>query len=248
MTWSADVKSRPNKYLSLLAWLMPNSGFKRWALRMLGNQIGADVTLGMNLVIGCGAFSIDDNAVIGNGNAFRNLAHVRMGTHARMGNWNYVTAAPEFQLHSDYVGMLIVESMGIITSRHYLDCGGLIILRRGAALGGVRSIFQSHELDVENCSSTAGPIVLEKNSLTGSGCIVLKGARVPERCVLAAGSVLPKARDDDESQMSGLYAGVPARHVRDLKDYAFWDRSVVIAQIDDFDDTAFRAALSELDS
>ena len=55
---------RPNKWLSLIAWLLPTCGFKRWALRSLGNHIGHDVILGPTLVLNCGRFSIADGAAI----------------------------------------------------------------------------------------------------------------------------------------------------------------------------------------
>ena len=54
---------RPNKWLSLFAWLLPSCRFKLWALRSLGNQIGSDVVLGPNLVVGCGRFEIADGGI-----------------------------------------------------------------------------------------------------------------------------------------------------------------------------------------
>ena len=69
---------RPNNWLSLIAWLLPSCGFKLWALRSLGNHIGQDVTLGPNLVLNCGPFSIADGAEIMNFNIFRRLSSIEL--------------------------------------------------------------------------------------------------------------------------------------------------------------------------
>lgn len=234
---------RPNALLSLLVWLLPNSKFKLWALRKLGNRIGDDVMIGPTLVLGCGPFWIGDHSAIGVGNTFRHLRHVRMAANTGLGNWNYITAQIAYQKFSDYVGIFIVEELSGITSRHYLDCGGQIILRRNSGVGGLKSILQSHEIDLVKNETGVGQIILEENSMTGTGCILLKGARLPEKSVLAAGSVLTKARDD-ALKPCGLYAGAPAKFVRELKDFEFWNRTVFYTKETAFDDSAFRKELA----
>jgi acetyltransferase-like isoleucine patch superfamily enzyme len=238
-------RPKPNALLSLIVWLLPNSNFKRWALRKLGNHIGQNVLLPPTIVLGCGPFWFGDSTHMGLLNTFRSLRHVRIGNNSGLGNFNYVTAQPQYQLHSDYVGFFIVEEMSGITSRHYLDCGGQIILRRNSGIGGLRSIFQSHEIDLLKNETGVGQIILEENSMTGTGVIMLKGAVLPEKSVLAAGSVLTKAPRSVEMQTHGLYAGAPARFVRELKDFAFWDRAVWYTAPTPFDDSEFKAELTK---
>lgn len=236
---------RPNALLSLFVWLLPNSNFKLWALRKLGNHIGNNVGIAPTIVLGCGPFFLDDDSRFGLLNTFRNLRHVRIGKRSQLGNFNYVTAQPEYQLHSDYVGFFIVEEMSGITSRHYLDCGGQIILRRNSGIGGLRSIFQSHEIDLMKNETGVGQIILEENSMTGTGVIMLKGAVLPEKSVLAAGSILTKAPRSVTLQSHGLYAGAPAKFVRELSDFAFWDREVWYTAPKPFDDTEFKDELTK---
>jgi acetyltransferase-like isoleucine patch superfamily enzyme len=238
-------RPKPNPLLSLFVWLLPNSKFKLWALRKLGNHIGQNVLLPPTIVLGCGPFWMGDSTHMGIFNTFRSLRHVRIDNNSGLGNFNYVTAQPEYQLHSDYVGFFIVEEMSGITSRHYLDCGGQIILRRNSGIGGLRSIFQSHEIDLQKNETGVGQIILEKNSMTGTGVIMLKGAVLPEKSVLAAGSVLTKAPRKAPLQPQGLYAGAPAKFVRELSDFAFWDREVWYTAPTPFDDSAFRAELAK---
>jgi len=164
---------------------------------------------------------------------------MRMGADALILNFNYFTAAKAYQKFSPHVGKLIVGDMAGITNRHYLDCSGQIVLRRNSGIGGMRSIFQSHEIDLVNNQSTVGRIVLEENSMTATHCLVLKDAVVPEKCVLAAGSVLTKTREVGEP--GGLYVGVPARRARELSGFAWWDRDNLVTPVTDFDDGPFVA-------
>jgi len=55
------------------------------------------------------------------------------------------------------------------------------------------------------------PIVIEDGCWIGAGAIVLAGATVGRGCIVAAGAVVTADCTPD-----GLYAGVPARRVRDL--------------------------------
>lgn len=239
---------RPNPLLSLLAWLLPpNVPFKNWLLRKLGNHIGEGVIVGPTFVLNCGPFWIDDNAYLGLGNTFKSMRHVRMGKKTHIANFNFITAQAAYQEFSDCVGFLIMEEMAGMTNRHYLDCAGQLILRRNSGIGGLRSIFQSHEIDVHTNQTFAGQIILEPNAMTGTGVLVLRGARLPEKSVLAAGSVLTKQRDD-AMKPYGLYAGAPAKFVRELKDFAWWDRTESITWPGPFDDATLRAELAKHDS
>ena len=240
-----NSRPKPNPLISLFVWLLPNSGLKTKILRRLGNHIGENASLGPSLVFNCGPFWIGDSAVICFGNVFRNLRHARLGKNTGIGNFNYITASTAYQKFSDYVGYFIVEEMAGVTNRHYIDCGGQVILRRNSGVGGIKSILQSHEIDVMKNESHPGQVILEENAMTGTGCILLKGARLPEKSVLAAGSVLTKAPRGAEMPTHGLYAGAPARHVRELKDFKWWDREVFYCEETPFDDTKFKDELTK---
>lgn len=231
---------RPNRWLSLIAWLMPTCRFKLWALRFLGNRIGDGVVIGPTLVLGCGRFSIADGAVITDFNVFRRLSGVELGPRSLIGSFNQFTAAVEFQQHSPLVGKLIVGEQTIITNRHYFDCSGQVILGPYSVVGGLRSIIQSHEADLADNITKCGRVVLDRNAMTGTGCILLKDSHLPERSVLAAGSVLPKSRAGDNMPISSLYGGTPARFIKELKDFQWWDRPEVLTPAAPFDDTVFR--------
>lgn len=237
---STPPSVRPNAFLSLLIWLLPSCGFKIWALRRLGNNIGVDVTVGPTLVLSCGRFSLDDGATISPFNAFRKLANVRIGKNCFIGSWNQITAARDYQKYSDLVGLLLLEEQSAIMNRHYLDCSGQIILRRYAAIGGVKSIFQSHELDLAEDRTTIGRIILGENALTGTAVLMLKGSHLPDRSILAAGSTAVTGQEGVELPPSSLYGGVPAKPIRPLEDCAWWHRDSYSTLVTPFDDEMFR--------
>jgi maltose O-acetyltransferase len=55
------------------------------------------------------------------------------------------------------------------------------------------------------------PVVVERGCWIGIGTIVMPGVRIAQGCVIAAGSVLLQS-----TEPNGLYAGNPARRLRDL--------------------------------
>ncbi|BBY28623.1 acyltransferase [Mycolicibacterium sediminis] len=231
---------RPNKWLSLLLWMLPNSDIKTWALRRLGNQIGRDVSLGPSIVIGCGRFTIGDESAIATFNVFRNLSTVDVGAKAFIGNFNQFTAAADYQLFSPLVGKFIMGDLSTVTNRHYFDCSGQVILRARAGIGGIRSIFQSHEIDLMENRTKVGRIVLGENAMTGTGCTLLMDSELPPRSVLAARSLLTKAKRREDLPESGLYAGVPARFIREVTDFEWWDRDSYNTPVMEFDDAKFQ--------
>ena len=191
-------------------------------------------------MVNCGRFSIADGAEILKFNIFRGLSSIEIGPKSTIGYFNYFTAAVDYQRYSPLVGKLMIGESGVVTNRHYVDCSGQVILRPFAAVGGVRNIILSHELDYAENTTEPGRVVLGKNSVATAGCILLKDSYLPERSVLAAGSVLPKAKDGVDMPISALYGGAPARFIREVKEYQWWDRAETYTPSIPFDDEKFR--------
>jgi maltose O-acetyltransferase len=68
-----------------------------------------------------------------------------------------------------------------------------------------------------NSSRRAGrqlymPITIKKGTWIGANSTILPGVTIGEGCIIAAGSVVNK-----DCEPNGLYAGVPARRIKDLK-------------------------------
>jgi len=72
----------------------------------------------------------------------------------------------------------------------------------------------SHEIGPSSCRAgptQLAPVCIGAGSWIGARAIVLPGVSVGEGCVIAAGAVVTR-----DCRPNGLYAGVPARRIRDL--------------------------------
>jgi len=72
----------------------------------------------------------------------------------------------------------------------------------------------THEIGSE--SQRAGttiqlPIIIEDGCWVGARANILPGVKIGKGCIIAAGSVVTK-----DCEPNGLYAGVPAKRIRDL--------------------------------
>lgn len=101
---------------------------------------------------------------------------------------------------------LVLEKGVGIPSRKYFDCNGGIYIGEYTTVAGQWTQFLTHSIDIYNSRQDAKPIHIGKYCFIGTGCIILPGSRLPDYCVLGAGSVLNKHYTDG----SYLYVGVPA--------------------------------------
>jgi maltose O-acetyltransferase len=101
------------------------------------------------------------------------------------------------------------------------DC--LFVVRAPVTIGsnvalGNRVTLTTTTHEIGTSAKRAGrligkPIVVEDGCWLGTGVTVLPGVRIGRGCVIAAGALVTSDCAPD-----GLYAGVPARRVRDLDD------------------------------
>jgi acetyltransferase-like isoleucine patch superfamily enzyme len=199
--------------IETICWLLPPSQLKNNLLRRFGHHVATTARVGPTIVLGVKRFEIGSDVAISPGNVFKNLSLVRLDNKVLVGSWNWITAAPAFQLIDPQAGTLILEEGAAITSRHYLDATGTIVMGPYARIGGGRAYIQTHEPDFENFRVAAGRIEIGHHSLVGSCAVMLKGARLPDQSILGANSTMLAGADD--GQKRGLYAGSPARWRRE---------------------------------
>lgn len=106
--------------------------------------------------------------------------------------------------------------LGTFVNRGVLfDCTAPITLGRQVAVGhGARFITSTHEIgppDGRGGRVYHLPIVVEDGAWIGAGALVLPGVTVGTGCIVGAGAVVTK-----DCAPNGLYAGNPARRVKDL--------------------------------
>lgn len=118
--WVARVRD-----LNFLVFLLPACRTKNMLLRALGDSVAADTRVGPCLVSNVRRFELGPGAHIGVGNVFRDLKLVSLADHARIGQWNWVTATLTTFREEPSGGALIIGRHSSVVSRHYLDCSGV---------------------------------------------------------------------------------------------------------------------------
>ncbi|MDF0531087.1 hypothetical protein P0W64_01500 [Tsukamurella sp. 8F] len=203
------------RYVELLCWLLPASRVKNLVLRrVFRRSVAPSARIGPTLLLGVREVEIGEGVTVEAGNAFRGLSRLHLGAEAKVGSWNWVSAHPVYQEIDPAAGTLFVDYRAKIGSRCYVDASGTVTLGRYAVLGGNRCTVQTHEPDFEAAVQTVGRIDLEDYAFASTASVLLKGARLPERSLLAAHATLVAPRSDDDRRPGGLYVGTPARYRR----------------------------------
>ncbi len=217
------------RLLTSIAFVLPASGLKNLLLRLLGHSIAAGVRIGPSLAINVRRFSLGEHAHIGVGNVFRDLKMVALDDHARIGQWNWVTATltvdqksgedHESREDAQGDGTLRMGRHCAVVSRHYLDCSGGIEIAPFAVVAGLRSVFLTHQVDYRSAKQTTAGIRVGAYALVNACNKLVPGANVPANSVTTTGAViLPGLLAEGR-----LYGGVPARDIKAV-DGAWFDR------------------------
>lgn len=209
---------RPNsKWLALIQspfWLLPASSIKNRVLRLFGHRIALTARIGPSVVVGVKSVEIGEYARIEMFNVFRGLSMLHIGDYAIVESWNWISAHPIYQHIDADAGTLYMGFRAKLGSRNYLDCSGTIAIRPYGTVGGNRCLLQTHQPDFQNDRQTAGRITVGRHASIGSCAVLLKGAFLPDRSILAANSTLTAGASRE--RRPGLYAGSPAKWKKEL--------------------------------
>ncbi len=206
----------------VLAVLLPNR-LKRVILRRLFHwEIDGSAHIGLSVFVNVKSVYLGPHAQIGHFNVFRNLQRIELQEEARIGQWNWMTAAEGFLHTSDATnrGRLIIGPHAAVTLRHYLDCAGGIEIGAFSTVAGVRSTLLTHQIDIALAQQSTLPIAIGEYCFIGSDVRLTPGTRVPDRCVIAMGAVVAGELPDTDT----LYGGVPARPLKHVGDGAYFRR------------------------
>jgi acetyltransferase-like isoleucine patch superfamily enzyme len=182
------------------------SWFFQWRLHPT-SHIGFSMLEADTVVLAAGAR-------IGHFTVIRDLTILEVGTGSLIGNWNWISAAPEFRGHSTTAGTFRIGAESAVTSRHYIDCSGGVEIGTLVTLAGVRSTILTHQINRATSAQTISSVAIGDRSLISSNVKFAPGASVPRDSVVGMGAVVVGRLD----QPNCLYAGVPARAVKPLSD------------------------------
>ena len=206
----------------MLAGLLPSGRGKNRLLRLLGHRVHPTASVspivlaGSRLVAGPGSR-------IGPFNVVRSVT-LEVGEGAEVGQWNWFSAAPFLVAESEspFAGTVQLGARSSLTSRHYLDASGGIVVGEYTTVAGVRSTFMTHGIDVADNVLDTEPIIVGDYAMVGGNTKLVLGSRVPDRSVVAMGSVVRKGLLEPDA----LYAGVPAVFKKSMPEGAYVVRRV----------------------
>lgn len=196
--------------------LLPLNGLRVLGYRLLGYQI-RDARIGFGTIIAVDEATLEA-CKIGPFNVLAGPVKVHIHPGASIGNRNeficgYWVLREEYR-DSHYARSLEVCSGALITSRHYFDLSGALVLGERSWIAGIDSQFWTH-----------GAGVKERDIRIGSGCYIgsavrfSPGSSIGDNVVVAMGSVV----SGDLPEGNALVGGVPARVLK--SDYNWKERN-----------------------
>ncbi|MET0971204.1 MAG: hypothetical protein ABWY18_18535 [Tardiphaga sp.] len=195
---------------------------RRYVLtRMLGFSIDETARVGLSIIF-ADQVTLAKGARLGHFNYVGRLDLLQLDDDATIGNFNWITGlsrrlnSPFFVKKTNRRSDLVLGKCSMVAHQHYIDCTDRIVFGAFAGLAGARSQLITHGVEPIASRQTCAPIMVGDFTMIGSGSIVLKGVKIPDRCIVSAGSVVGHARPEPYS----LIAGNPAAHVRTLPETA----------------------------
>ena len=197
---------------------LPASELKNYVLRRLGWTIGDGARIGPCLVFNIDRVDIGAGAAIYPFNVIKNLAELRLGEYAAIGQWNWVTASRVLR-EAGGTGVLEVGRHSHITLRHYIDCSGGVRIGTHTTIAGVRSTFLTHGISWKKSAQTFSPIEIGDYCLISSNVQVAPGAVVGNKIVVGMGATIAGRLVDH-----GLYVQSRAELVKSDLDGEYFQR------------------------
>lgn len=196
--------------------LLPLNGLRVLGYRLLGYRI-QDARIGFGTIIAVDE-AILEACKIGPFNVLAGPMKVHIRRGASIGNRNeficgYWVLRDEYR-DRHYARSLEVCSEALITSRHYFDLSGALVLGERSWIAGIDSQFWTH-----------GAGVQERDIRIGSGCYIgsavrfSPGSSIGDNVVVAMGSVVSGGL----TESNALVGGVPARVLK--SDYNWKERN-----------------------
>ncbi len=116
-----------------------------------------------------------ESSSIGHLTVSRTPGLLRLGAHSRIGHFNWIGGEPAdsplFRGEPPRCPQSVIGNHSAVTTRHYLDCTSSIVTGDFTTVAGMRSVFFSHEIDVEAAKQRSAPITIGSYCLVGTNCV-----------------------------------------------------------------------------
>lgn len=195
---------------------------RRFALNCLpGFTIDPTARIGLTLIL-ADKLVMARGTKIGQFNYVGKLDLLQMDEEAHFGNFNWISGlarrlnSPFYTNKPNRRSELVMGRCSVFMHRNFIDCTDKIELGAFCGIGGVRTQLLTHGIEPISSRQSCAPIRIGAYTMVGSGSLILKGVEIPDRCIVAAGSVVVKTIPDEYT----LFAGNPATPIRKLPETA----------------------------
>lgn len=200
---------------------------RRWLLeRFFGYDIHPTSRIGIAWVFPQ-HLVMEAHSKIGHLTVCKGLDLLWLKQHASIGRGNWITGFPggdsnHFFHQKDRKPQLILGEHSALTNRHLVDCTNSVSIGKFSTVAGFRSQILTHSIDLEHCRQSSAPLDIGDYCFVSTNCVLLGGSSLPSYSVLGAKSLLNKCY----RKSNYLYAGVPARPVKQLsEEFQYFSRS-----------------------
>ncbi|MDQ6625311.1 MAG: acyltransferase [Verrucomicrobiota bacterium] len=205
-------------FIMLLSFALPWNARRRLLEKQFGYSIHPTSRIGFAW-IAPRRLVLEENARIGHLTFCKNIDLLHLGVGAVIGQLNWITGFPtgpsrHFAHQPHRQPELILEAHAGVSSRHLFDCTSRVRIGTFATIGGFRSQFLTHSIDLAEGRQSSEPIDIGDHCFVGTDSVLLGGSVLPHHSVLGAKSLLNKKHDVPFR----LYAGIPAKAVKELQE------------------------------
>ena len=191
----------------LIPLILPGPLKRVWYRSVLGWKVGRRVRIGLSY-LDAREVDIGDDVRIGHFNVMRSVAKLTVGRATTVANFNVFSGARE--TGAGWTKTLVLGERVYVTSRHFFDVAGELVVGDGAIIAGRDTHLWTHTILVAPGGLELTPLQLR----IGRGCYI--GARatllycsLPDGCLVGAGSVVTKSFEPGDGRI--LIAGNPAQ-------------------------------------
>ena len=195
--------------------------------KVLGWDIHPSAKIGLSLLL-CRKLVMAEDTRIAHFTIVKGISLLCMDKSSSLGSLNWVSGFPlitskHFSRDSSRYPMLHIKEHGAITNKHLIDCTDSVTIGRYSTFAGFRSQILTHSIDLKEARQRCSPVEVGNYCFVGTNCVLLPGAKVPNKSILAAGAVLSVELVDEEC----LYGGVPAKKIKhiELDNYKYMSRT-----------------------
>lgn len=161
---------------------------------------------------------MEEGATIGHLNVAIHLDKIVMKKNSVITRKNWITGFPtntasrHFSHNKERKSELIIGKESAITKKHHIDCTDSVHIGDFVTIAGYNSQILTHSIDIYESRQDSHPIEIGNYCFVSTDVNILGGSCLPDYSVLGAGAVLNKKYTEKYK----LYAGVPARPVKDI--------------------------------